>query len=260
MSKEDLKIAIEEIVAPLLADPRLKDRYREELLRHLTELVKDERTRGRDNVKALEAALERLGDPEMLRTNFIDSLSRLDRAYGKAGKFFEKRPDECDLRYAIRCCGSFALGLSVLTTAFFLPATLIIGWFNDPGPGVGPFLSAFGLFLVLYLSATHFFSLLAASRWENALRNRNWGVYAVYGFLVVVLSLVSGIASILIARVLLVWSLGRHHPEVYGFVSVTEFTVFVATAGLITAGTIGVFWIQPRVYTPLPDWPYRSGA
>ncbi len=258
MSKDELKIAIEGIVAPLPADPRLKDRYREELLGHLIELVENERTQGRDNVEALDAALERLGDPETLRTNFTESLSRLDRVYGRVCQAFEKRPDESSLGFALRGFGYFVLGTSLLAATFFLPAIVGIAWFQGPRPEVAPFLSAFGLFLVLYLSLSMFFPLLVTSRWDKALKKKEWGVYALFSFLAVLMSILSGAVGIGIAYVLLVWSLGSHHPEVYVFVFENAFVVFVTTVGFIAALTIGVFYVQPRIYSPLPDWPYRS--
>lgn len=255
-----LKQAIEEIVAPLPADPRLKDRYREELLGHLIELVEDERTHGRDSIEALDAALERLGNPETLRTDFTESLSRLDRVYGRVCHAFEKRPDESSLGFALRGFGYFVLGTSLLAATFFLPAILGIAWFQGPRPEVAPILSAFGLFLVLYLSLSMFFPLLLASRWDKALKKKEWGIYALFSFLVVLMSILSGAVGIGIAYVLLVWSLGSHHPEVYVFVFENGFVVFVTTVGIIAALTIGVFYVQPRIYSPLLDWPYRSDA
>lgn len=255
-----LKQAVEEIVAPLPADPRLKDRYREELLRHLIELVEDEQAQGRDNVKALEVALKRLGNPETLRTDFTESLSRLDRVYGKACHAFEKRPDESGLRFALRGFGYIVLGTSLLAATLFLPAILGIAWFQGPRPEVAPSLSALGLFFVLYLSLSMFFPLLVTSRWDRALKNKEWGVYALFGFLAVLMSILAGAVGIGIGYVLLVWSLGSHHPEVYVFVFENGLVVFVTTVGIIAALTIGVFYVQPRIYSPLPDWPYRSDA
>ena len=214
-----LKQAIEEIVAPLPADPRLKDRYREELLGHLIALVEDEHTQGRDNAATLEVALNRLGDPESLRTNFTESLSRLDRAYGKACHAFEKQPDESSLRFASRGCGYFALGISLFTATLLAPTIVGITWFKGPDPCVMVLLPIFGLFVVLYSSPTLFFGLLLDARTKKARVKGEWGAYTLYGFVLLVLSILSGTVCMGIGHVLLVSFLGNHHLHIYTFFS-----------------------------------------
>jgi len=221
-------------------------------------LVEGEQAKGRDAIKTMEVALERLGDPETLRTNFMDSLSRLDRAYGKAGKFFEKRPDESSVRFALRGCGLFALGISLFIMALFVPTIVGITWLKGPDPGVMVFLPVFGLFIALYSTSTVFWGLLFDARAKTAKVKKEWGLYTAYGCVMVVLSILSGAVCMSIGHAFLQLALGNNHSQIYMFYAAAGVTVSGATLAVIAAWTIGELIIRPRIYNGIPGWPYRD--
>ena len=99
---EPLKIEVERIVHPLRAREHLKDVFREELWGHLAALYEEESGGTRDENRVLEAALQRLGEAEMLRSAFMNSLSRLERWEGWFIHLLEPKSGKGLLRHAVR--------------------------------------------------------------------------------------------------------------------------------------------------------------
>lgn len=119
-----LKKAIENIVGPIPAEEVHKNKYRLELYAHLHQLYEEERPHHRDETAAFRAALNRLGNPESLRAEFLKSLSSLNRWYGRLGHALTCQPGESLWRHAVRI-GSICFVL-YMTAVYGLLFPLVI--------------------------------------------------------------------------------------------------------------------------------------
>lgn len=79
MSEEILKAAIEDIVHPIPALDRTKNRFRRELYAHAHEHYEQLRAQGQDCESAVSRALERLGDPVDISDEFTRTISRVEQ-------------------------------------------------------------------------------------------------------------------------------------------------------------------------------------
>lgn len=82
MDTKHLKVEVERIVEPVHAQIRLKNKFRQELWMHLSELFEEESASTTDSDAASRRALERLGNPDVLRTQLRDSMKLADRIEG----------------------------------------------------------------------------------------------------------------------------------------------------------------------------------
>jgi len=101
---KSLRREVERVVAPLQASPWRKDRMREELQAHLTNLYEDERTRLSDS-DALAAALSRFGEPAELTRSLQQSIPRIERIAWftfPGHDFGKRRPGESTTAHILR--------------------------------------------------------------------------------------------------------------------------------------------------------------
>jgi hypothetical protein len=106
---KELMVHVERAVRAVHANPARKQRMRQELLAHLTNLVEEEKVRGGDEQEALARALQRFGDPAGLSRDLQASVPRAER-------WFFRGPGESGLRYGARIAA--------------LVAAIMFVWFN----------------------------------------------------------------------------------------------------------------------------------
>lgn len=121
-----LKRAIEDIVRSIPTEESQKNKYRLELYAHLHELYDEERPRHSDESAAFCAALNRLGQPESLRAEFLKSLSRLSRCMGRLDYALSWQPDESFLRHVLRVGGSCMALYFVAVYVFLIPLCALV--------------------------------------------------------------------------------------------------------------------------------------
>jgi ATP-dependent Clp protease ATP-binding subunit ClpC len=101
-----LKIIVERAVRPVRASITCKRKMREELLAHVSGAFEDEMARVQDEHAALERTRVRIGNPTEMANGLQDSVRISDRVR----RFWEGRPGESALRFALRypnwcsCC------------------------------------------------------------------------------------------------------------------------------------------------------------
>ena len=156
------KNAIEAIVHPLVASERRKNTLRRELWAHFCALVEDELRNDSDRVKAADAALRRLGEPEEIRTAFLAILSKGERWLAR----WDRQPDEATARYVRRVFWLAAPFLAVVPMCFGLQCALVA-----PDHAVVPW--AIMLTLSLWLPSYLFLALREVVRWQSQLRRHH---------------------------------------------------------------------------------------
>ena len=93
-----LKIIVERAVRPVRASITCKRKMREELLAHVSGAFEDERARVQDEHAALERTRVRFGNPTEMANELQDSVRISERVW----RFWEGRPGESALRFALR--------------------------------------------------------------------------------------------------------------------------------------------------------------
>ena len=101
-----LKIIVERAVRPVQASISCKRKMREELLAHVSGAFEDELAHLQDEHAALERTLVRFGNPTEVMSELQDSVPVSDRLW----RFWEGRPGESTLRFALRCVTMLATG------------------------------------------------------------------------------------------------------------------------------------------------------
>lgn len=135
---EKLKEAVERIVAPIPAEERIKNRYREELYGHLLERYQEAALETDSTDEASDRAIAGLGAARDLRRAFIRELSPLDRVSGFITFHSERRRGESIARFSRRTMLLLLLvelvpiGLLIVTVSA-LPADLIGGLYELGG-------------------------------------------------------------------------------------------------------------------------------
>jgi hypothetical protein len=105
-----LKIIVERAVRPVRASITCKRKMREELLAHVSGAFEDELARVQDEHAALERTRVRFGNPAEMANELQDSVRISDRVW----RFWEGRPGESTLRFALRCVSmQAAVGLAI---------------------------------------------------------------------------------------------------------------------------------------------------
>jgi hypothetical protein len=106
-----LKIIVERAVRPVRASITCKRKMREELLAHVSGAFEEELARLQDEHAALERTRVRFGDPTEMVNELQDSVRISDRVW----RFWEGRPGEPALRFALRYVSMQAVvGLAIL--------------------------------------------------------------------------------------------------------------------------------------------------
>ncbi|HTU25676.1 MAG TPA: permease prefix domain 1-containing protein [Pirellulales bacterium] len=119
-----LKIEVERVVRPIQASGARKDRMREELLAHLTQLYEEELARSGDPDLAVGAAIGRFGDAATLSREMQASVSRLERfTYFQLPmpRWQRRRLGESPLHYILRLNTWAAVITLVAVTLLGLP-------------------------------------------------------------------------------------------------------------------------------------------
>jgi hypothetical protein len=154
-----LRREVERVVRPIVASEPSKNRMREELLAHLTELYDQELAGSGNEQLATAAALARFGDPSELRQELQQTIPLLERilwARLPLRNWTQRRPGESAERHLWRV----TRWQIVLMTAFIALLTLFaisMTWFRKPRIGeplVGPLLAFMGSILVVYAVIT----------------------------------------------------------------------------------------------------------
>jgi hypothetical protein len=106
-----LKIIVDQAVRPVRASITCKRKMREELLAHVSGAFEDELARVQDEHAALERTRVRFGNPTDMVNELQDSVRISDRVW----RFWEGRPSESALRFALRYVSmQAAIGLAIL--------------------------------------------------------------------------------------------------------------------------------------------------
>jgi len=125
-------IQVERAVQPGGVNERRKDRMREELLAHVTYIYEEELVRRGDARAALQAALERFGDPAQLTRALQESVSLGRRLEARVEGWFAWRAPESAARY------TFRLGLLLFAVSVVCEAAVSAVTFAVHGIGVDP--------------------------------------------------------------------------------------------------------------------------
>jgi len=133
---KELMIQVERAVRPVQVSDRRKDRMREELLAHLTCIYEEElRCRG-DARAALQAALERFGEPAQLTRALQESVTLPQRVDAGVERWFAWRAPESAARYTFRL-GLLFFAASVVCAAVVSAVTFAVQGFGvDSGAGL----------------------------------------------------------------------------------------------------------------------------
>lgn len=121
-----LKKAIEDIVRSIPAEESQKNKYRLELYAHLHELYEEERPHHSHESAAFGAALNRLGQPESLRAEFLKSLSPLSRWMGRLDYALSWQRGESFLRHVVRVGGTSMALYFVAAYVFVIPLCALV--------------------------------------------------------------------------------------------------------------------------------------
>jgi hypothetical protein len=127
---KEFMVHVERAVRAVHASPARKQRMRQELLAHLTELMEEEKARGSDERQALARALQRFGDPADLSRDLQVSVPRLERWLSK---LFFRGPGESGLCYGARIALLSAATMFVGLNIF--PLIGIAAGGSGPTPG-----------------------------------------------------------------------------------------------------------------------------
>lgn len=120
-----LRQRVEQIVRPLRASLRTKDRMREELLAHLEALYAQHLQRAGDETKALDEARRQLGDPAQLTAELQDSVPKLEQWAVQpvpGSHWARRRPQESLRGWALRTttAGSLASAIGMILVVMTL--------------------------------------------------------------------------------------------------------------------------------------------
>ena len=256
-----LKVEVERIVHPLKAREHLKDVFREELWGHLAALQAEESGGTRDENRVLEVAVRRLGEAELLRAAFMNSLSRLDRWEGWFICLPEPKSGNGLLRHAVR------LAAWVFVPPWFCLMVFLIATFPLPGMDTGTYVvTAVTYTLALFVIAAY--TCLCVVEIERAKATRkNAGDQSsprlTRGWRFATGMLLLGGVTLLIwlgGHLLLSWLLRLHgqHELVHVYdVFCRDFLVLLCVSLSVLAVVLvnGVTWCSQRNRT-LHDWPY----
>lgn len=260
VQERDLKIAVETIVAPIPADTRLKDQYREELLGHLKDLFETARRGKRDEPEALEEAMERLGEPETLRAQFVESLSQLDRFSGRIAIRLQRRQYESCLAYALRGSAFFAFCIGSFMAILIVPTIAGITLFKGPVPATVVLLSVLGTFAVVYSTATVFIAFLLDTPAERTRNDGCWFYYSGFVGLVFLVSILSGALAGFAGHAVAAAVLGARHEDVFMFDAAAAMTVVGGTISMIVATFAGGIGEGTKLRSRLPEWPFPDNG
>ena len=124
---QTLKVHVEKAVRPIRAMERRKDRMREDLFAHITEIYHHEFERLREENLAIDAAIQRLGAPQELTEELQQTVPTVERIlcfkfpvesnrnYLKC--LMNRKPGESILRYSLR--------ISLLYEMFFISGLIL---------------------------------------------------------------------------------------------------------------------------------------
>ncbi|HWB11300.1 MAG TPA: hypothetical protein VG826_18875 [Pirellulales bacterium] len=115
-----LKIIVERAVRPIRASLACKRKMREELLAHVSGAFEEELARVQDEHAALERTRVRFGNPTEMVNELQDSVRISDRVW----RFWEGRPGESALRFALRYVSTQA----AVALAIFGAVLAAAGW------------------------------------------------------------------------------------------------------------------------------------
>lgn len=113
-----LKVHVERIVRPIVAVESEKLKMRQELLAHVLDAFEYERSTGRSVEQAMQRAVERLGDPEVMRAELQSTVKWTSRIGYLNDQVLRRKPGVSLVRHASR--------VALLTFCAFVPLLLAI--------------------------------------------------------------------------------------------------------------------------------------
>ena len=259
---DELKTHIEDIVAPIPAAEIHKNKYRQELFAHLSELYAEELSRTEDAGEAAKAALARLGDPESLRTEFMKDVSPFTLLQVRIERFFAKPPGRSPWRHAARN-GAIVFGLYSLAVYGLLMPLVAMGG-NQPAD-MQIAAAAFGVVMGLVLAVF----LMAVDLLQAHTRTLLHAEYTRLRTCVLMVSQ-SSVAAIAIWGVafgalwgeglLLGQVFGPDHPSTVMLAAVRgpfafRFVAFLAAMAFVIPPAMA---LERRQNGHIPDWPYAE--
>ncbi|MCH7959035.1 MAG: hypothetical protein IID08_02820 [Candidatus Hydrogenedentes bacterium] len=256
---EQLKVEVERIVEPVHAEIRLKNKFRQELWTHLSELYEEESASTPDSDTAAQRALERLGKPDELRAQLRDSMKLVERIEGFGAYWMTVRREVPLFREMLR------LGFSSFCLVFGMILALTVGlWISpkDLAPDKVLFMVTLGISVSLIYAVFG-----AVYPWvENTMRKTAKGKKPHREFfkkalkwsaLSALIMLASGFAAHFAGHTFLASMLGAEHRRVVEFEFVNP-AIWKMLGGLVLITppliTLGEVFFSGR----LPDWPYAD--
>jgi hypothetical protein len=184
--------AVERAVRPVRASTAWKRKTREELLAHLTTIYDEEQSRRQDPVAAMQAAVERFGDPAKLSRELESALPASQRHGYIFERIFGWRAPESAARYMLR---QATLSFAIM---FALCLLIVIGTLCfAPGGQSSWHLIWTALTVVLITPLAQFFLGLFYYRLRDALYGPIWATkskskVAVYTLLIALVTFLCG--------------------------------------------------------------------
>jgi len=127
---EQMKL-IERIVRPIRTSPAGKRQMREELLAHFQDLFEEEYEQRKDRKVAMEAALQRFGNPATLSRELDRAICASDRFRYYTERWIGWRAPESLLRFMTRVAFRAFIITAALICPLILADLLINGWNNQ---------------------------------------------------------------------------------------------------------------------------------
>ncbi len=122
-----LMLPVERIVRPIYAHGTQKSRMREELYAHLAAIYEEECSGEVDEELAFSKALERFGDPKVIRQELQRTVNPVVQLQGRLDRLFARRSGEERLQFAIRSSVNFAVYETLVLLAMILLLSLFVG-------------------------------------------------------------------------------------------------------------------------------------
>ena len=255
---DQLKIEIERIIHPIIADEKFKNRFRQELYAHLVSLYEIEQSKHTDEHIALESALQQQGNPEVLRSDFLNSFSLPERWLARFDNACEPKPDKPILHHATRMAALVFCSIFLLQLIPFCLALIV-----KRKSSIMYFLTSLGIAGCIYAASMVFLAFLFLPRMRSVLKDTSHPVLRYlklfqFAFVQTLLTYIAVGIAILLGHILLSSILGKQHVKVItlDYVCALWMGVYTPIVTLLICPYMLIREAQNN--KPLPDWPYLS--